>query len=87
LYIIAANYPEDWSFVALGDSKSGLFSNGVNKDKEDYGNGCLFVNILDIFREFTICPRKLRRVKLSQQEIESYQLEAGDIVLDRSSNI
>lgn len=85
--IVAAEYPEYWSFIELGDPSSGKFQNGVNKEKEDYGKGCLFVNILDVFREFTIDPNKLHRVKVSEQEIQNYKLEVGDIILDRSSNI
>ena len=86
--IIKANdYAEDWDFIRLGDPKSGVFSNGVNKNKEDYGQGCLFVNISDVFREFTINPKKLQRVMVSKKEIEHYRLIKGDLVLDRSSNI
>ena len=85
--IIAAQYTQDWTFIQLGDRSSGVFSNGVNKNKEDYGKGSLFVNILDVFREFTIDPRKLERVRLSNEEIANYKLEKGDIILCRSSNI
>ncbi len=86
--IIKANdYAEDWDFIELGNPKSGVFLNGVNKNKEDYGQGCLFVNISDVFREFTINPKKLKRVKVSEKEIEQYRLIKGDLVLDRSSNI
>ena len=83
----AAEYPCDWEFIPLGYPSSGIFSNGVNRNKEDYGEGCLFVNILDVFREFTIDPGKLGRVKLDEDKIEHYKLEKGDLVLDRSSNI
>lgn len=85
--INADEYPEDWRFLSLGDPISGNFSNGVNKDAKDYGNGCLFVNISDVFREFTVDPKKLGRVNVTDEEIENYKLEKGDLVLDRSSNI
>ena len=86
--IIKANeYAKDWDFVELGKSISGIFSNGVNKDKMDYGHGCLFVNISDVFREFTINPKKLKRVKVTADEIKQYGLIKDDLVLDRSSNI
>ena len=57
--IKADDYPVDWNFLELGDSNSGFFSIGINKNKEDYGHGCLFVNISDVFREFTVEPKKL----------------------------
>ena len=85
--IKADDYPVDWNFLALGDPNSGFFSNGVNKNKEDYGHGCLFVNISDVFREFTIDPKKLKRVEVSKEETKRYGLEKGDLILDRSSNI
>jgi type I restriction enzyme, S subunit len=85
--IIAGKYPDDWDFVPLGSEESGILSNGVNKDKEDYGYGTLFVNISDIFRGFNISPKELDRVFVSDKEIESYQLEKGDLVLDRSSTV
>ena len=86
--VIKANeYAKDWNFIELGNIDSGIFSNGMNKNKEDYGIGCLFVNILDVFREFTIDPKKLKRVKASDEEIKQYSLRKGDLILDRSSNI
>lgn len=85
--IKAAEYPLDWKFLLLGDPQSGIFSNGVNKNAKDYGHGCLFVNISDVFRDFMIDPKKLGRVEVTEEEIKNYKLEKGDLVLDRSSNI
>jgi type I restriction enzyme, S subunit len=86
--VVKANdYPQEWDLIELGNPKSGFFLNGINKDKEDYGEGCLFVNISDVFREFTINPKKLKRVRVSEKEIIQYGLEKGDLILDRSSNI
>ena len=35
--------PGDWNYIRLGES--GDFINGLNKEKDDYGHGCLHVNI------------------------------------------
>ena len=85
--IIASEYPSAWNFLSLGDTSSGIFSTGIGKDKEAYGKGCLFVTIIDVFRDFTINPKKLGRVTLTQDEIEKYRLIKGDLVIDRSSNV
>ena len=85
--IKAGEYAKDWNFIELGNNNSGIFSNGINKSKEYYGEGCFFVNISDVFRRFTVDPKKLKRVKLSDKEIEQYALKKDDLVLDRSSNI
>jgi len=85
--VVAAEYPIDWARMQLGDPLSGDFSNGINKEKESYGEGTLFVNILDVFREFQIDPERLKRVQISEEEVKNYELEPGDIIIDRSSNI
>jgi len=80
-------YPNDWKLIQLGDSKSGEFSNGINKDKEDYGSGTCYVGIIDVYKNFCLKGEDLKRVNLSQDEIEIYQLQKDDLILDRSSNI
>lgn len=85
--IIASEYPSAWNFLSLGDTSSGIFSTGIGKDKEAYGEGCLFVTVVDIFRDFTINPKKLDRVTLTEDEIENHQLLKDDLVIDRSSNV
>ena len=40
--------PDGWSDISLGDAFS--FKNGLNGDKELYGAGTKFVNVMDVFR-------------------------------------
>jgi len=75
--------PEDWIYEKL--ENTGDFINGLNKEREDYGHGCLHVNIDNIFESFSIDSNKLGRVNATIGEIERYRLEKGDLCLLRSS--
>ena len=75
--------PEEWEVVKL--SETGDLINGLNKEKKDYGHGCLHVNIDNIFESFSIIPEKLGRVNATQKEIDTYALQKGDICILRSS--
>jgi type I restriction enzyme S subunit len=74
--------PKDWDVKTLGEL--GNFQNGLNKGKKDFGFGTKFVNILDVYPQ-RLNISVLGRMNASQSEISSYQLEVGDILLDRSS--
>ena len=52
--------PDEWEVKNLNET--GDLINGLNKDKEDYGHGCLHVNINNIFESFSIISKKLGRV-------------------------
>ncbi|KFM19422.1 putative type-1 restriction enzyme MjaXP specificity protein [Marine Group I thaumarchaeote SCGC AAA799-P11] len=75
--------PEEWEVKCLNET--GDLINGLNKDKEDYGHGCLHVNINNIFESFSIIPERLGRVNATEKEIDTYALQKGDICLLRSS--
>lgn len=74
--------PKEWEFVALGDV--GDFKNGVNKDKQSFGFGTQFVNIIDAYPEKLIVEN-LGRVNINKNEIDIYSLDKGDIIFVRSS--
>jgi len=75
--------PEEWNYKKI--EQTGDFINGLNKEKEDYGHGCLHVNIDNIFESFVIDSKKLGRVNATKDEIERFRLEKGDLCLLRSS--
>jgi len=74
--------PKEWEVVRLGDV--GEFKNGVNKDKNSFGFGTLFVNIIDAYDEILDCS-KLGRVNINENEKREYELLNGDIIFVRSS--
>ena len=73
---------ENWEEMSLG--KIGSFKNGVNKGKEDFGFGTMFVNIIDAYPD-KLQVENLGRINVNNQEITTYQLEKGDLIFVRSS--
>lgn len=77
--------PQGWRWVRLGEVLKEPLKNGLNYRKEDFGVGTKFVNVSDIFCPAVIDTSKLDRIKLSLKDVEKCQLEAGDILVVRSS--
>jgi len=74
--------PKVWEVERLGNV--GELKNGVNKDKNSFGFGTLFVNIIDAYPEILDCS-KLGRVNINENEKHVYELINGDIIFVRSS--
>ncbi|WP_418643552.1 restriction endonuclease subunit S [Stutzerimonas kunmingensis] len=76
--------PEGWKQVHLGSLMT--FKNGLNTEKEQYGDGHKFVNVMDILRSNILTEDKIiGRVKVSERELNDYRLEFGDILFNRTS--
>jgi len=75
--------PIDWEVKSLGDV--GDFKNGLNKGKDDFGFGIKFVNISDAYETDCVKIDNLGLINASKNEIKTYKLKDGDIVLVRSS--
>lgn len=73
----------DWERIKL--SQMGTFKNGINKDKEDFGHGVPFINLMDVFGKNSICQNTFDLVNASSKEIEAYSLKQGDVLFIRSS--
>jgi len=76
--------PEDWDTPELGGL--GSFKNGVNKDKESFGFGFPFVNLMDVFGKSILDERvELELLDSNSIEHELYGLKRGDVLFVRSS--
>ncbi len=76
--------PEDWDMVRLGDLIE--FRNGVNADKDAYGQGVPFINVLEIITKSHLYTSDIPgRVSLSRNLTESFAVRRGDIVFNRTS--
>lgn len=73
----------NWERIKL--SQMGTFKNGINKDKEDFGHGVPFINLMDVFGKNSICQNTFDLVNASSKEIEAYSLKQGDVLFIRSS--
>jgi len=73
----------DWEPKYL--DQIGDFKNGFNADKQAFGTGTEFINLMDIFGKSEIRKTYLGRVEIHQNQLEQYKIQKGDILLVRSS--
>jgi type I restriction enzyme S subunit len=73
-----------WKKTTLGDLFT--FKNGLNSDKEKYGSGTKFINVLDIIGEDVITYDSIiGKVEVTEREFEKNEVIYGDVLFQRSS--
>jgi type I restriction enzyme, S subunit len=76
--------PEDWEVTRLGDLLE--FRNGVNADKDNYGKGVPFINVLEVITKSHLYTSDIPgRVSLKKNLVTSFSVHHGDIVFNRTS--
>ena len=76
--------PQSWEVRTLG--ALGEFKNGINKDKQDFGHGFPFVNLMDVFGVPKVSTNSsIGLVNSSLEERQAYSLQSGDVLFVRSS--
>lgn len=82
-----AEDPSAWREVRLGELIRGNPQNGLYKPMSSYGEGVPVIRI-DSFRagEMVACDR-LKRLSVSADEVESYGVKVGDIIVNRVNSI
>jgi type I restriction enzyme S subunit len=74
----------EWVTITLGDLLT--FKNGLNSDKEKYGKGVKFINVLDILNnDFITYDKIIGSVEVTEKEFEKNEVSYGDILFQRSS--
>ena len=74
----------DWEEVTLGEL--GEFKNGINKDKEGFGFGFPFVNLMDVFGIPQLVGGKgLKLINSNPNERQQFDVRKGDVLFVRSS--
>ncbi len=77
-------FSDKWEVKKLGELLE--FKNGINADKEQYGSGAKFINVLDILNNDYITHDKIiGSVNVDNQTLEKYLVSYGDILFQRSS--
>ena len=80
-------FPEfsgDWYSYTLTDFMS--FKNGMNPDAKRFGRGIKFISVMDILNNQFICYDNIRAsVEVIEGDIETYGVNYGDILFQRSS--
>ena len=78
--------PSGWKLTTLGTFME--FKNGVNADKNAYGSGTEFVNVMDIFkRNFMKKCNILGKVEITEKQKVEYSVKYGDILFNRTSEV
>ncbi|HAG4414378.1 TPA: restriction endonuclease subunit S [Salmonella enterica] len=76
--------PDGWKKDILGNLFE--FKNGLNAEKEQYGSGYKFVNVMDIFGNDILVESKIiGRVQVKDKQLDDYQLKYGDVLFNRTS--
>lgn len=76
-------FPESWMLIPFGDLIEYGPQNGLYKHQSAYGNGSPIVRI-DAFYEGTIQDwNSLKRLEVSQEELETFGLKNDDILINR----
>jgi type I restriction enzyme, S subunit len=76
--------PKDWKVIPFSELLE--FRNGVNADKEAYGKGIPFINVLEIITKGHLRASDIPgRVLLPKGIVDSYSIRHGDLVFNRTS--
>jgi type I restriction enzyme S subunit len=74
----------EWRETTLGNLFT--FKNGLNSDKEKYGSGRKFINVLDIIGNDVITYDSIiGKVEVTEKELEKNEVIYGDVLFQRSS--
>ena len=80
------NIPDGWSSKKLGSLFE--FKNGVNAEKNAYGSGISFINVMDIFNNFVLQEKDIKgRVTIPEKKLQENFIRRGDIFFNRTSEI
>lgn len=76
--------PKDWKVIKLGELLD--FKNGINAEKEAYGSGVKFINIMEIINNNSIYYNMIPgSVTLEEKQLLPNVVEYGDVLLNRTS--
>lgn len=77
-------FSDKWNLAEMKNLFS--FKNGINANKEQYGRGYKFINVLDIINNRFITNSVIRgKVDIDEKMFQKNQVTYGDIVFQRSS--
>lgn len=75
--------PKGWPEVSLGDLITNGPQNGIYKASKNYGSGTRILRIDGFYDGAVSDLGTLKRVRLSQAEVEKYRLSEQDLVINR----
>ncbi|TKG02122.1 restriction endonuclease subunit S [Vibrio lentus] len=73
-----------WNLEKLGSFYT--FKNGVNADKDQYGKGTKFINVLDVLQPYPITSDSIKgKVEVNEKTLEKNAVINGNLLFQRSS--
>ncbi|MAI62036.1 MAG: hypothetical protein CBB87_06040 [Micavibrio sp. TMED27] len=76
--------PDGWETKNIGEFMD--FKNGVNADKDAYGEGVKFVNVMDVFdHDFLLQTNVRGSMTANEKQQKEYSVCHGDILFNRTS--
>ena len=82
---LIGDLPSNWKVARFGDVLEGGTRNGIYKAKEFHGSGTKVVNMGELFAHPRLRDMPMKRVRLSDAELEKSCLNAGDLLFARRS--
>jgi len=82
---LIGDLPSNWKVARFGDVLEGGTRNGIYKTKEFHGNGAKVVNMGELFANPRLRDVPMKRVQLSDAELEKSCLNTGDLLFARRS--
>ena len=79
--------PDGWKWVKFGEIFYGTPQNGLYKPSKDYGSGTPILRIDGFYSGIITHDYDYKRVRISKEEIQKYQLSINDIVVNRVNSM
>lgn len=79
--------PFGWRWLRLSDLLKNSPQNGLYKPVTDYGSGYQIIRIDNFYDGLVLDIGKLKRLRLSEDEVKTYGLNIGDLVVNRVNSI
>jgi len=77
--------PKHWDVVRLGEVMKDRIKNGAFIKKDQFGEGVLFLNVADVYKNAVVNIRTLGRVRCTENDLDNYALKPNDLAFVRSS--
>ena len=77
--------PREWNIVKFKDILIGGTKNGIYKKKEFHGSGTKVVNMGELFAYPRLHPVPMKRIELTENELERFSLNQYDLIFARRS--
>lgn len=79
--------PKDWEIMKFGELFSESPQNGLYKSSTEYGEGTPIIRIDGFYDGVILDDYQIKKVKLTEEEINRYLISIGDILVNRVNSM